>query len=81
MYKCIGDVIYHLRQELVQLMKDQSFNEHEKDPSDFLRVFESLFDYTPIQTIQANAKPDEHLSNVTRNIICKISIIFLSTVI
>jgi len=73
----IGDALYHLRTLLSKATKDPSFEEMEKDPSEFLRALEQLFHYTPLKTIPPDQPPNETGSNITTNIICEPS--FLSS--
>jgi hypothetical protein len=62
---------------LSKATKDPSFEEMEKDPSEFLRAFEQLFHYAPLKTIPPDQPPNETGSNITTNIICEPS--FLSS--
>lgn len=66
-------MLQHLRVQLSAATKDPSFEEVEKDPSEFLRVFETHFNYAPLQTIPPDQPPKADRSNVTTNIICKSS--------
>jgi hypothetical protein len=68
---CTGDAMYHLREALAAAMKDPSFHEQEKDPSEFLRALEHLFRYAPIKTIAPDQPPEQHARNVTCNILCE----------
>ena len=58
---------------------DKSFKEVEKDPSEFLRALEELFNYAPLKTITPDQPPNKTQSNITTNIMCKF--ISLSTTI
>jgi hypothetical protein len=49
----------------------------EKDPSEFLRALETLFHYAPFKTIPPDQPPNQTQSNITTNIICKLT--FLSS--
>ncbi|CAF0977775.1 unnamed protein product [Adineta ricciae] len=63
------DAVFQLRVRLSEATQDRSFKEVEKDPSEFLRVFEELFKYAPIKTIPRGQVPKPDKSNVTINII------------
>jgi hypothetical protein len=67
----IGDALFNLRVLLSEATNDQSFQQVEKDPSEFLRALEGLFHYTPLKTIPTNQLPNDDESNITKNIICK----------
>ncbi|CAF0978459.1 unnamed protein product [Adineta ricciae] len=63
------DAVFQLRVRLSEATQDRTFKEVEKDPSEFLRVFEELFKYAPIKTIPRGQVPKPDESNVTINII------------
>ena len=67
--------MFELRRELSDVTNDQSFVQREKDPSEFLKAFETLFHYAPLRTIQSGQRPSTTPSNVTTNIVCKYCII------
>jgi hypothetical protein len=54
---------------------DQSFQEMEKDPSDFLKALEKHFHYAPLKTIPPDQPPKQDQSNIKTNIICESSFI------
>jgi hypothetical protein len=62
---------------LSKATKDPSFEEMEKDPSEFLRALKQLFHFAPLKTIPHDQPPNETRSNITTNIICEPS--FLSS--
>jgi hypothetical protein len=72
----IGDALFHLRILLSEATKDPSFQEMEKDPSEFLRALEQLFHYAPLKTISPDQPPNETGSNIITNIICECSFLF-----
>ena len=63
--------MYHLRKQLSKAANDKSFLEVEKDPSEFLRTLEKLFNYSPLQTISPGQSPSTKARSVTTNIICE----------
>ncbi|CAF1039545.1 unnamed protein product [Adineta steineri] len=63
------DALFHLRLQLSEATHDPSFKEMEKDPSEFLRAFETLFQYAPLKTISPDQPPKPDESNITTNII------------
>ncbi|CAF1431148.1 unnamed protein product [Adineta steineri] len=63
------DALFHLRLQLSEATHDPSFKEMEKDPSEFLRAFETLFHYAPLKTISPDQPPKSDESNITTNII------------
>ncbi|CAF1446772.1 unnamed protein product [Adineta steineri] len=63
------DALFHLRLQLSEATHDPSFKEMEKDPSEFLRAFETLFQYAPLKTISPDQPPKPDDSNITTNII------------
>ncbi|CAF1288623.1 unnamed protein product [Rotaria sordida] len=62
------DALFHLRAQLSEATGDPSFKEVEKDPSEFLRALEELFQYAPLKTISPDQLPNTTASNVTTNI-------------
>jgi hypothetical protein len=70
--------MFHLRNQLSEATGDASFKEMEKDPSEFLRALEQLFQYAPLKTIPSGQPPNDNESNITTNIICK-SVLLSST--
>ena len=69
--------MFHLRAQLSEATRDKSFEEMEKDPSEFLRALEGLFHFAPLKTIPPDQSPNPTSSNITTNIMCKCS--FLSS--
>jgi hypothetical protein len=69
--------MFHFRAQLRETTGDASFKNMGKDPSEFLRALEQLFQYAPLKTIPPDQPPNDKGSNITTNIICKF--IFLSS--
>ena len=67
----LGDALYRLRLKLSEVTGDKSFREEEKDPTEFLRTLENLFEFAPLKTIPPNQQPSSNRSNITSNIMCK----------
>jgi hypothetical protein len=69
--------MFHFRAQLRETTGDASFKNMGKDPSEFLRALEQLFQYAPLKTIPPDQPPNDNGSNITTNIICKF--VFLSS--
>ncbi|CAF4690601.1 unnamed protein product, partial [Rotaria magnacalcarata] len=62
------DALYHLRTQLSEATGDSSFKDVEKDPTEFLRALEGLFNFAPLKTIAPDQPPNATASNITTNI-------------
>ncbi|CAF3613586.1 unnamed protein product [Rotaria socialis] len=62
------DALYHLRTQLSKATGDSTFKDVEKDPTEFLRALERLFNFAPLKTIAPDQPPNATASNITTNI-------------